>query len=76
MSAIVENPDSYFRQLIPDRDPLLLELEEDAQRNSIPIVGPVVGELLYIFGPGHRSQNHSGTRHRQRVFRYLSGTSL
>lgn len=48
MSAIVENPDRYFRQLVPDRDPLLLELEEDAQRKSIPIVGPVVGELLYI----------------------------
>ena len=48
MSAIVENPDSYFRKLVPDRDPLLLEMEEDAQHNSIPIVGPVVGELLYI----------------------------
>ena len=48
MSAIVENPDSYFRRLVPDRDPLLLEMEADAQRNSIPIVGPVVGELLYI----------------------------
>ena len=48
MSAIVENPESYFRQFVPDRDPLLLELEEDAQRKSIPIVGPVVGELLYI----------------------------
>jgi len=48
MSAIVENPDNYFRKLVPDRDPLLLEMEEDAQRNSIPIVGPVVGELLYV----------------------------
>jgi predicted O-methyltransferase YrrM len=48
MSAIVENPESYFRRFVPHRDPLLLELEEDAQRESIPIVGPVVGELLYI----------------------------
>jgi predicted O-methyltransferase YrrM len=48
MSAIVENPESYFRQFVPDRDPLLLGLEEDAQRKSIPIVGPVVGELLFI----------------------------
>ena len=48
MTTIVENPDSYFKRLVPNRDPLLLEMEEDAQRNSIPIVGPVVGELLYI----------------------------
>lgn len=48
MSAIVENPEDYFRQFVPDRDPLLLELEEEAQRKSIPIVGPVVGDLLFI----------------------------
>jgi len=48
MSAIVENPESYFRQFVSDRGPLLLELEEEAQRKSIPIVGPVVGELLFI----------------------------
>jgi predicted O-methyltransferase YrrM len=48
MSAIVENPEAYFRQFVPDRDPLLLELEEEAQRKTIPIVGPVVGELLFI----------------------------
>ena len=48
MSAIVENPESYFSQFVPDRDPLLLELEEEARRSSIPIVGPVVGELLFI----------------------------
>lgn len=48
MSAIVENPENYFRQFVPDRDPLLLELEAEAQRKSIPIVGPVVGELLFI----------------------------
>jgi predicted O-methyltransferase YrrM len=48
MSAIVENPEDYFRQFVPDRDPLLLELEEEAQRKTIPIVGPVVGELLFI----------------------------
>ena len=48
MSAIVENPERYFRQFVPHRDPLMVELEEEAQRKSIPIVGPIVGELLYI----------------------------
>ncbi|MGD2184872.1 MAG: O-methyltransferase [Desulfobacterales bacterium] len=48
MSTIVENPEGYFRKFVPHRDPLLLKLEEEAQRKSIPIVGPVVGELLFI----------------------------
>ncbi len=48
MSAIVDNPDAYFSQFVPKRDKLLLELEAEAQRDAIPIVGPVVGELLFI----------------------------
>jgi predicted O-methyltransferase YrrM len=48
MSAMIENPEAYFRQFVPPRDELLLQLEEEAKREDIPIVGPVVGELLYI----------------------------
>ena len=48
MSAIVENPESYFKQFVPDRDSLLLKMEEEARQEAIPIVGPVVGELLLI----------------------------
>jgi predicted O-methyltransferase YrrM len=48
MAAMVENPESYFRQFIPGRERLLKELEAEADRQNIPIVGPVVGELLFI----------------------------
>lgn len=48
MSEIVDNPESYFRQYIPHRDLLLITLEEQAQQENIPIVGPVVGELLFL----------------------------
>jgi predicted O-methyltransferase YrrM len=48
MSAIVDNPEAYFSQFVPERSALLMELEEEAQRDAIPIIGPVVGELLYI----------------------------
>ena len=58
MSAIVENPESYFRQFVPDRGLLLLELEEEAQRKSIPIVGPVVGELLFILARATAAKRH------------------
>jgi caffeoyl-CoA O-methyltransferase len=48
MSAIIDNPETYFRQFIPPRSALLKELEEEAYKEDIPIVGPVVGELLFI----------------------------
>lgn len=48
MSAIVDNPEAYFTQFIPDRDAFLMELEEEARREAIPIIGPVVGEFLFI----------------------------
>ena len=48
MSAIVDNPEAYFSQFVPERSALLMELEKEARRDDIPIVGPVVGELLYI----------------------------
>ncbi len=48
MSELIKNPEKYFRQFIPKRSTLLKELEEEASREDIPIVGPVVGELLFI----------------------------
>jgi predicted O-methyltransferase YrrM len=48
MSDLIDNPEKYFRQFLPKRDQLLIELEEEARREEIPIVGPIVGELLHI----------------------------
>jgi predicted O-methyltransferase YrrM len=48
MSAIVDNPEAYFSQFVPSRDAFLMQLEQEARRDAIPIVGPVVGELLFI----------------------------
>jgi predicted O-methyltransferase YrrM len=57
MSAIVDNPEAYFSQFVPDRNALLMELEAEARREAIPIVGPVVGEFLFILA------RVSGARH-------------
>jgi predicted O-methyltransferase YrrM len=38
--------DQYIRTLIPERDDVLKEMEERADREHIPIIGPVVGTLL------------------------------
>ncbi len=37
----------YLADLIPARDKVLEEMEARAEREGIPIVGPVVGRLLY-----------------------------
>jgi caffeoyl-CoA O-methyltransferase len=48
MSKMIANPEAYFRQFIPERNDLLLELEAEARSEAIPIVGPVVGEFLSL----------------------------
>ena len=48
MSTIVDEPEAYFRRFVREDDPLLQELEIEAEAEHIPIVGPVVGELLYV----------------------------
>lgn len=57
MSKIVDNPEKYFKDLIPARHELLIELEAEAERENIPIVGPLVGELLFILAAATRAQN-------------------
>ena len=48
MSEMLPNPEHYFREFLPQRDQLLHDLEREAHMEGIPIVGPVVGELLFI----------------------------
>ncbi len=39
----------YIEGLLPQRDPVLARMEAVAKERSIPIVGPVIGRLLYQF---------------------------
>ena len=48
MSVMVENPHAYFSQWIAERSDLLAKMESEAADEGIPIVGPVVGRLLFI----------------------------
>ena len=48
--AMILDLENYFRGLVPHRGELLQRLEAEAAREHIPIVGPVVGELLFILG--------------------------
>jgi caffeoyl-CoA O-methyltransferase len=48
MCAMIADLEAHFREFIPPRDELMLKLEQEAHNENIPIVGPVVGELLFI----------------------------
>lgn len=48
MSVMMSDLEGYFRGFVPSGDDLLRELEREAEQERIPIVGPVVGELLFI----------------------------
>ncbi|MBS3755820.1 MAG: O-methyltransferase [Desulfobacterales bacterium] len=48
MSDMVKHPETYFSGFIPERDGLLRKLEAEAEKEQIPIIGPVVGELLFV----------------------------
>jgi predicted O-methyltransferase YrrM len=39
--------DDYLYAMLPPRDPVLAEMEEQATRRDIPIVGPAVGRILH-----------------------------
>jgi caffeoyl-CoA O-methyltransferase len=48
MSSMISEPEPYFRRFIPERDNLLKQLEIEAKNQEIPIIGPLVAELLYV----------------------------
>ena len=76
MSNMMPDLEGYFRGLAPDSDALLRELEAEATRESIPIVGPVVGELLFVLARATGAAKYPGAGHRHRVFGHLPGPGL
>jgi predicted O-methyltransferase YrrM len=48
MDIVNPHLEKYLTEIIPDRDPVLTDMEEFAASREFPIVGPLVGRLLYI----------------------------
>jgi len=48
MPKMIPDPEGAFRRFVRPRDALLLALEEEAGKEGIPIIGPVVGQFLHI----------------------------
>jgi caffeoyl-CoA O-methyltransferase len=47
MSITYDYIDDYLYRIARPRDPLLERMEEYAETNNVPIIGPLVGRLLY-----------------------------
>jgi caffeoyl-CoA O-methyltransferase len=41
--------DRYMNSLLPERDPVLAEMESQAEQRDIPIIGPAVARVLYQY---------------------------
>ena len=41
--------EGYLYDILPDRDDVLLEMEEQARQRDIPIIGPAVARVLYQY---------------------------
>jgi caffeoyl-CoA O-methyltransferase len=48
MGGITTAPvEDYLYSMLPPRDEVLFEMENEAAKNNVPIVGPAVGRILY-----------------------------
>jgi caffeoyl-CoA O-methyltransferase len=57
MSTLVSQPvEQYLYDQLPPRDAVLAEMEAEAGRRKIPIVGPAVGRLFYLLARIARPQ--------------------
>jgi caffeoyl-CoA O-methyltransferase len=45
---IQEDVENYLYELLPKRDAVILEMEEYAAKNGVPIIGPAVARLLTL----------------------------
>lgn len=57
MHGITSEPvEEYLYSLLPARDEVLAEMEKQAEKRDIPIVGPLVGRVLYQLAAIHNAK--------------------
>jgi caffeoyl-CoA O-methyltransferase len=49
VGIVNDRVEQYLASLAPKSDAILLELEADAEKRSVPIVGPLVGKVISLF---------------------------
>ncbi|HZY47891.1 MAG TPA: O-methyltransferase [Candidatus Bathyarchaeia archaeon] len=57
MAITYDYIDDYLYRIAQPRDPLLERMEEEAETGAVPIIGPLVGRLLYNLARSNKSKN-------------------
>ena len=65
--------EDYIYSLLPTRDEVLAEMEAEAAKRKIPIVGPAVGRILYQLALMINAKNCLRTGFGDRLFHHLVG---
>src|SRR5437867_3562619 len=47
----------YLHEIVPPSEPVLLEMERAARDRNFPIVGPLVGRLLFVLARALRAES-------------------
>ncbi len=56
MNILDSGIESYLNDVIPERDVVLAAMEKYAAQNNFPIVGPLVGRLLYVLASATKAK--------------------
>jgi predicted O-methyltransferase YrrM len=57
MSGMIESPEAYFAKMVPSFGEQIKRLESEALKEDIPIIGPVLAQMLYLIARLSRSTN-------------------
>ncbi|TMI28626.1 hypothetical protein E6H30_00805 [Candidatus Bathyarchaeota archaeon] len=57
MAITYDYIDDYLYRIAQPRDLLLQKMEEEAESGAVPIIGPLVGRLLYNLARSSQSKN-------------------
>jgi predicted O-methyltransferase YrrM len=50
MDIVAKPLDEYMHKITPQRHPVMMEMEKLAEERDFPIIGPLVGRILYQYG--------------------------
>lgn len=53
---IQDDVEQYLYALLPDRDAVITEMEDYAEKNRVPIIGPAVARLVALFAETSRAK--------------------
>lgn len=69
----LKDANSYIIGKIEEKDSLILEMENFAHENNVPIVTKEVAEYLKFIVKTHKVKKHFRSRNSNRIFRNFNG---